>query len=73
MYLTMLPLTRFLVLVGVADSRAGARRLLVQGAVEANGEKVTGEPGVWIKDGSIIRVGKRGWVKIVNADKGNPA
>ncbi|MCK4362855.1 MAG: tyrosine--tRNA ligase [Dehalococcoidia bacterium] len=69
MFLTRLPFTRFLVLIGVADTRAEARRLLAQGAVEVNGEKVIGEPGVWIQDGSIIKVGKRRFVKIVDADK----
>ena len=31
------------------------------------------KPTTVIKDGSIIRVGKRRWVKIVNADEKKPA
>ena len=69
MLLTRLPFTRFLVLIEVADTRAEARRLLAQGAVVVNGEKVIGDSGVWIHDGSIIKVGKRRFVKIVDADK----
>ncbi len=66
--LTKLPFTRLLVLSGVAHSRAKARRLLAEGAVEANGEKVTSDPIVPIHDGSIIKVGKRRFVRIVDAD-----
>lgn len=48
-------------------SRSEAKRLLSQGAVEVDGAKVTDDM-VRIKDGSIIKVGKRRFKKIVNSD-----
>jgi len=39
----------------------------LQGAVEIDGQLITDEV-VLIRDGSIIRVGKRRWGKIVNSD-----
>ena len=52
----------------LVKSRGEAKRLLTQEAVEINGQRVTSEM-VTIKDGSVIKVGKRRFVKIVNADK----
>ena len=72
LYLTELPLTRLLVLLGLVNTRAEARRLLAQGAVEVDGNKVSKlneEYGAPIYDGSIIKVGKRRFVKVVDADK----
>ncbi|MEA1959529.1 MAG: tyrosine--tRNA ligase [Chloroflexota bacterium] len=57
-----------IVSAGLAESRSEAKRLLSQGAVEIDGEKVSTET-VSIKDGSVIKVGKRRFVKIVDADK----
>jgi len=52
----------------LVKSRGDARRLLTQRAVEIDGARVTGDM-VTIRDGSIIKVGRRRFVKIVNADK----
>jgi len=51
----------------VAKSRSEAKRLILQGAVEIDGQRVTRDT-VSIKDGSIIKWGKRRWGRIVNAD-----
>ena len=67
-------ISNLLVSAGLAKSRAEARRLIAQGAVEMmlqkdggfDSVKVSGdEPKVEFKDGSIIRVGKHRWIKIV--------
>ena len=52
---------------GIIKSRAEAKRLILQGAVEIDGQRVSGEI-TSIKDGSVIKVGKRRWVRIVNSD-----
>jgi len=57
-----------LVNAGMAESRSEAKRLINQGAVESDGEKVK-EDKAAIRDGTIIKVGKRRWVKIVDADE----
>ena len=51
----------------MAKSRSEARRLILQGAVEIDG-KIIADDMVTIRDGSIIRVGKRRWGRIVNSD-----
>jgi len=48
---------------GLVKSRSQARRLLVQGAIEIDGEKASSNL-VTLKDGSIIRAGKRGFLKV---------
>jgi tyrosyl-tRNA synthetase len=53
---------------GLAKSRSEARRLLAQGAVEVDGEKVSTDK-VILKNGSIIKVGKRGFLKMVDSAK----
>lgn len=50
---------------GLAGSRSEAKRLVSQGAVEVDGQKVTGET-LAIREGSVIKVGKRRWVRIVD-------
>jgi len=51
-------------------SRVEIKRLVKQGAVEIDGVKITDHiiPASQLKDGSIIRVGKRRFIKLVNAD-----
>jgi tyrosyl-tRNA synthetase len=49
-------------------SRSEARRLLAQGAIEVDGQKVT-EQQVIVRDSSVIRVGKHRFLRIVDADK----
>ena len=53
---------------GLAKSRSEARRLLTQGAIEVDGKKVTTDK-VILRDGSIIKVGKRGFLKMVDSAK----
>ena len=74
----IVPVAFILPRVGLAKSGSEAKRLLAQGAVEVDGEKITGNLiGVYdgvtirIRDGSIIKVGKRRFVKIVDVDKAN--
>lgn len=61
---------------GIVKSNAEAKRLIAQGAVDLiypDGTKVTvSKHPLYIRDGSIIKVGKRRWVKIVNADNRPP-
>ena len=57
-----------LVKAELVKSRGDAKRLLTQRAIEIDGKRVTSDM-VTISDGSIIKVGKRRFVRIVNADK----
>jgi len=52
----------------LAKSRSEAKRLLAQGAIEVDGEKVA-DNITFLYPGSVIKVGKRRFVKIINADK----
>jgi tyrosyl-tRNA synthetase len=51
-----------LVEVGFAKSRGDARRLIDQGGVRVNGEKV--EAAATLKDGDVLQAGKRNFVRI---------
>ncbi len=59
-------LTRVLVDAGLVPSRSEARRLLSQGAIEVDGEMVR-TPRVLVRHGSIVRVGKHRFLRIVDA------
>jgi tyrosyl-tRNA synthetase len=61
-------ITSLLYDVGLVKSRSEARRLLAQGAIEVDGEKVSTSI-VILKDGSVIKVGKRRFLKIVDSTK----
>jgi tyrosyl-tRNA synthetase len=61
-------LARLLWDVGAVESTSEARRLISQGAVEVNGKPHT-ETFVILEDSMIIRVGKRRFLRIVDADK----
>jgi tyrosyl-tRNA synthetase len=50
----------------VAESRAEARRLIQQRAVEIDGKKVT-EEDMALGEGSVIKVGKRRFLRLVKA------
>jgi tyrosyl-tRNA synthetase len=55
--------------VGLTKSRSEARRLLAQRAIEVDGKPVTEDIDVsTLKPGSIIKVGKRRFAKIVGSD-----
>ena len=57
-----------LIRTSAAKSRSEAKRLIVQGAVEVDGRKVSSED-VHLQDGSIIKVGRRRFIRIVDVDK----
>jgi tyrosyl-tRNA synthetase len=61
-------ITSLLVEAGLAKSRSEANRLLAQGAIEVDGEKVSSNL-VTLKDGSVIKVGKRRFLKMVDSAK----
>ena len=61
-------LAALLVESGAARSSSEARRLIEQRAVEVDGRVVTG-PAAKVKPGSVIRVGKHRFLRIVDADK----
>ncbi len=66
--LTTLNLTDILVKTGLARSRSEANRLIKQGAVSIDGEKVT-EVIAPIKSGSIIKVGKLRFARVIKTDE----
>ncbi len=55
-----------LVEAGLAGSRGEARRLIAQGAVRVDGNRVGDEP-VALADGAIVQVGRRRFAKLVRA------
>jgi tyrosyl-tRNA synthetase len=58
-------LSKLLVDTGLAPSVSEARRLINQKAVEVAGAIATAdEPPAGLKDGDVIRVGKRRWVRV---------
>ena len=57
-----------LVQARLAESRAEAKRLLSSGAVELDGQRPAGD-AVAIRDGSIVKVGKRRFVRLVASDR----
>jgi tyrosyl-tRNA synthetase len=61
-------ITSLLVEAGLTKSRSEANRLLAQGAIEVDGEKVSSNL-VTLKDGSVIKVGKRRFLKMVDSAK----
>ena len=63
-----IPICGLCVETGLAKSNSEAKRLLSQGAIQIDGERVNTDT-VCIKDGSVIKVGKRRFVRIVDADK----
>ena len=56
-----------LISTGTASTRSEVKRLISQGAVEVDGQKVNVEI-VEVSDGTLIRVGRRRFVKIVHSD-----
>jgi tyrosyl-tRNA synthetase len=57
--------------LGLAPSRSEAKRLVVQGAVEVDGQQV-GEELPTFRDGTVVRVGKRRFLRLVEAQHPNP-
>ena len=59
-------LLSLMVEAGLAKSNGEARRLIKQGAVKINDEKITDERAqITPENGMIIRSGKRGFAKII--------
>ena len=51
---------------GLAQSTSDARRIVAQGAIELNGNKLPGEIiNLELNTGDVMRVGRRGFLKIV--------
>jgi len=57
-----------LVKTHLAKSRSEANRLIEQGAVSIDGKKISSDIAP-LKNGSIIKVGKRRFAKVINTDK----
>lgn len=59
-------LIKLIVLSGVVDSKSEARRLVEQGGVRINGEKIS-DPNFdfTVKEGTILKIGKLNFVKLV--------
>lgn len=56
-----------IILVNFAPSKGEARRLITQGGVTLDGEKITDiQKTVTIKGGAILKVGKRKFIKLIN-------
>ncbi|MEE8347907.1 MAG: tyrosine--tRNA ligase, partial [Dehalococcoidia bacterium] len=62
-------LPRLLKALGAVPSVSEGRRLLRQGAIEVNGQTIKAESVVKLQAGSILRVGKHRFLRIVDADK----
>ena len=59
-------LTKILVETGLAQSTSDARRIVAQGAIELNGNKLPGEIiNLELNTGDVMRGGRRGFLKIV--------
>ena len=58
--------TTLLVTANLVESRAEARRLLAQGAIEVDGQKVA-QPRVLVRHGTLIKGGKRRFLRVVAA------
>jgi tyrosyl-tRNA synthetase len=67
MEVTGVDISKLLVKIGLAKSRSQASRLIEQGAVEVDGQKVTSYIAN-VNDGSIIKVGKWRFAKVINTD-----
>jgi len=60
-------ISRLLVEIGLVESRGEANRLINQGAVSVDGHKITSNIAP-IQNGSIIKVGKRRFARVINTD-----
>ena len=58
-------LSRLLVDAGLASSAGEARRLISQGAVQIDGERVTEDSATRVQAGSVLRAGRRRYVRLV--------
>ena len=58
-------LSRLLVDAGLAGSAGEARRLISQGAVQIDGERVSDDSAAGVKAGVVLRAGRRRYVRLV--------
>ena len=65
----MLPIVPIMVGEGLAASASEAKRLLQQGAVEVDGERLTSQTAP-LREGSLIRVGRRRFARFVGPAAG---
>ena len=63
----MIDIPDALVVTSTVRSRSEAKRLIDQGAVEIDGQRIDSEK-VELREGSVIRVGRRRFIKIVDAE-----
>ena len=63
-----LDITQVVSRAGAAASRSEARRLLAQGAIAIDGKTVS-EPQVELAEGSLIRVGRHRFLRVVAANE----
>ena len=68
MAVTGVDIGKLLVVTHLVKSRSEANRLIAQGAVSIDGKKISSNTA-HIKIGSIIKVGKRRFAKVINTDK----
>jgi len=59
-----LPLVDLLVATNLLASNSEARRMIEQGGVKVNQQKVT-DPNAMLKKGDVIKIGKRKFAKVV--------
>ena len=59
-------LVRIISASGFAPSNSEARRLILQGGVKVNGIKTTDLQVPDLKDGDVIQVGKKSFIKLTN-------
>ena len=57
-------LVRLLVEIGMADSNGEARRLISQGGVSLNGERIGQDVDVTVQDGLLVQVGRRRFARV---------
>lgn len=57
-------IVRIIVAAGFATSNSEARRLVMQGGVKINGERVTSVYDISLKNGDVVQAGKKNFVKI---------
>jgi tyrosyl-tRNA synthetase len=60
-------LTRFLLEYDLVDSRSEAKRLLTQGGIQVNGQKIESDECV-LEAGSVLKIGRHKWARIVVVD-----
>jgi tyrosyl-tRNA synthetase len=67
MEVTGIDISKLLVVTGQAKSRSEANRLISQGAVSIDGKKISSNIAP-VQSGSIIKVGKRRFAKVIDTD-----